>query len=73
MVGIRCVHYIEQKYCTARFTTGAICKIPDQKVNQVDTSHTGGSVEGRATLLYFMVHIVDTGGGVFELRRVNSS
>ena len=28
-VGMRCVHYIEEKGCTARFATGAIGEIPD--------------------------------------------
>ena len=43
--GIRCVHYIEQKDCTARF---AICRgyMKDSRLKkkQVDSSLTGGTV-----------------------------
>ena len=47
MVGIRCVHYIEQKDYTARFATG-------EKVKQVDTSHTGRTVQPKAPLIYLL-------------------
>ena len=44
-MGIGSVHNIQQKDCTARYTTGGIWEIPDSKVNQVDTSPTGGTVQ----------------------------
>ena len=37
LAGVHCVHYIEEKDCTARFATGAISEIPDKQLNQIDT------------------------------------
>ena len=47
---IRCVHYIEQKDCTAGLDAGGIREIPYTKINQVYSSYTGLTVEGRAPL-----------------------
>ena len=41
---------IEQKDNTARLHARGIWEIPFTKVNQVDTSHTGRTVQGRAAL-----------------------
>ena len=58
VVGIRCVHYIEQKGCTARFATGGMRDSRlKSKSGTVDTSHTVGSVQGRAPLLYILYGI----------------
>ena len=47
MVGIRCVHYIEQKDSRAGLHTRGLWQIPYTKVNQVDASFTGRTVQGR--------------------------
>ena len=53
-MGIRCVHYTEQKDCTAGLDAGGICEIPNYKLNQVNTGHTGRTVhctgEGPSTV-----------------------
>ena len=61
VVGIRCVHYIEQKDCTVRFARYIwyIYMVYERfpKENQIDTSHTGGTVQGRApqrSILYLL-------------------
>ena len=54
MVGIRCVHYIEEKDGTARFATWGIYMSDSRlKAKQVHTSHTDGSVQPRAPLVYY--------------------
>ena len=57
VVGIHCVHYIEEKDCTARSATGGTGTFMTDsrlKTKQVHTSHTGGSVQPRAPLVYFL-------------------
>ena len=55
VVGIHCVHYIEEKDCTARSATGGTYMTDSWlKTKQVHTSHTGGSVQPRAPLVYFL-------------------
>ena len=44
VVGIRCVHYIEQKDCTTGLNAGAIWEIPYTKGIQVDSSNTGRTI-----------------------------
>ena len=34
VAGVHCVHYNEQKDCTARFATGGIGEIPEEKLNR---------------------------------------
>ena len=48
------VHYIRKKDCTARLHARGEREIPYAKVNQVDSSHTGRTVQGRAPLVYLL-------------------
>ena len=41
-------------YFAAGFAAGDIWEIPYWKLNQVDSSHTDRSVQGRATPVYFL-------------------
>ena len=60
VVGIRGVHYIEQKDCTAGSHAGGIGEIAYTKVNQIDISHTGRTVQGRAPLCILTLWPHDT-------------
>ena len=50
VTGIHCVHYIEQNDCTAGLDARGISEIPNTKVNQVYSSYTGRTVQGRSAL-----------------------
>ena len=44
----------EQKDCTARFAAGCYMRVSRLKSKSGSSTHTGGSVQGRAALLYSM-------------------
>ena len=61
VAGVHCVHYIEQKNCTARFGTWAIWEIPDKKLNQVAPATQAGLYRrGPLEYAYSMPHTVQT-------------